>query len=56
MKEIFTGLYSLDADENGDDAVKMALENPEKYVLKPQREGGGNNVYGSDIPRVLEVK
>ncbi len=46
----------MDADEDGDEAVKMALENPEEYVLKPQREGGGNNVYGLDIPPALEVK
>ena len=25
------------------------MANPEKYVLKPQREGGGNNIYGQDI-------
>ena len=31
-----------------------AIENPEKYVLKPQREGGGNNVYGQDIKPFLE--
>ncbi|GLV39684.1 Glutathione synthetase 2 [Carabus blaptoides fortunei] len=49
VKEIFTGLYSLDFDEYGDLAVQMALDNPERYVLKPQREGGGNNVYGADI-------
>lgn len=27
----------------------MAIQNPEKYVLKPQREGGGNNVYGKEV-------
>lgn len=53
VNEIFTGLYSLDKNEGGDEAVKMVLENPEGYVMKPQREGGGNNVYGSDIPPVL---
>lgn len=53
--EIFTGLYSLDFNEEGEEAVKMALANPEKYVLKPQREGGGNNVYGTDIPNALKV-
>lgn len=26
-----------------------------RYVLKPQREGGGNNVYGHDIPDALSV-
>ena len=27
----------------------MALQNPERFVLKPQREGGGNNVYGKEV-------
>ncbi|XP_055551683.1 glutathione synthetase-like isoform X1 [Wyeomyia smithii] len=54
IKEIFTGLYSLDKNEEGDEAVKLALSNPERYVLKPQREGGGNNVYGTDIPAALD--
>ena len=26
-----------------------------RYVLKPQREGGGNNVYGEDIRPFLQV-
>lgn len=56
VKEIFTGLYSLDANEEGEEAVKRALKNPEKYVLKPQREGGGNNIYGQDIPSALKVR
>ncbi|XP_049537842.1 glutathione synthetase-like isoform X2 [Anopheles darlingi] len=51
--DIFTGLYSLDRDEEGDEAVRLALQDPERYVLKPQREGGGNNVYGADIPAAL---
>lgn len=55
INQIFTGLYSLDNDEHGEAAVAMALKCPEKYVLKPQREGGGNNVYGDDIPTVLKV-
>lgn len=27
-----------------------------RYVLKPQREGGGNNIYGSDIVDALKVE
>ncbi|XP_065084778.1 glutathione synthetase-like isoform X2 [Ochlerotatus camptorhynchus] len=54
IKDIFTGLYSLDKGEEGAQAVKLAYSNPERYVLKPQREGGGNNVYGVDIPEALE--
>ncbi|XP_050432106.1 glutathione synthetase-like isoform X2 [Adelges cooleyi] len=53
VREVFTGLYSLDLDESGDKAVKLALDNPECYVLKPQREGGGNNFYGEAIRQKL---
>ncbi|XP_044747047.1 glutathione synthetase-like isoform X2 [Coccinella septempunctata] len=57
IKEIFTGLYSLDFDEFGDQAVQMALDEPERFVLKPQREGGGNNIYGADVRKaMLEMK
>ena len=27
--------------EEGDKNAKMAIENPERFVVKPQREGGG---------------
>jgi len=30
----------------------MALDAPDRFVLKPQREGGGNNLYGEDIRKV----
>ncbi|KZS15426.1 Glutathione synthetase [Daphnia magna] len=54
LRDVFTGLYSLDLNEEGDRAAEMAIENPEKYVLKPQREGGGNNVYGKEVAEVLK--
>jgi len=25
------------------------MKDPERFVLKPQREGGGNNVYGKEV-------
>lgn len=57
MRATFAGLYSLDMGPEGDRTVAMALAEPERFVLKPQREGGGNNLYGSEIVRVLgEVK
>ncbi|XP_068158808.1 glutathione synthetase-like isoform X1 [Drosophila tropicalis] len=52
--KIFTGLYSLDDNDAGNASYEMALRTPEKFVLKPQREGGGNNVYGVDIPDALK--
>ncbi|XP_038218315.1 glutathione synthetase-like isoform X2 [Zerene cesonia] len=53
VRDIFTGLYSLDFDEGGERAVEMALADAEKFVLKPQREGGGNNLYGADVREAL---
>ncbi len=43
----------MDQSPEGLQAYKMAMENPSRYVLKPQREGGGNNFYGQDIPAQL---
>ncbi|EZA60374.1 Glutathione synthetase [Ooceraea biroi] len=54
IKEIFAGLYSLDFDEHGNAAVEMSISKPEHFVLKPQREGGCNNLYGTDIKDFLE--
>ncbi|XP_066253548.1 glutathione synthetase-like [Euwallacea similis] len=53
VREVFTGLYGLDFDESGDQAIQMALDDPERFVLKPQREGGGNNIYGTEIRDVI---
>ncbi|KAM3617058.1 uncharacterized protein V6R79_001702 [Siganus canaliculatus] len=54
IRATFAGLYTLDMGPDGDQTVKMALANPDKFVLKPQREGGGNNYFGEDIVRVLQ--
>lgn len=48
LDEAFAGLYSLGNDATEDDkaAVKAVLDGAQaKYVLKPQREGGGYNFY-----------
>ncbi|GMH13170.1 hypothetical protein Nepgr_015011 [Nepenthes gracilis] len=45
LRKCFAGLWSLDDS----DAVRDAIERPELYVMKPQREGGGNNIYGDDV-------
>jgi len=49
IRGIFTGLYELN-----DKSVAMARKSPERYVIKPQREGGGNNIYGDDINPFLD--
>ncbi|GJN34886.1 hypothetical protein PR202_gb23588 [Eleusine coracana subsp. coracana] len=49
LRKCFAGLWSLDDEE----IIKTAIEKPELFVLKPQREGGGNNIYGFDLRETL---
>ncbi|XP_032691229.1 glutathione synthetase-like [Odontomachus brunneus] len=53
VQEVFAGLYTLDFNDDGEKAVTMAINEPSKFVLKPQREGGGNNIYNDDIKTCL---
>ncbi|XP_026190338.1 glutathione synthetase-like [Cyclospora cayetanensis] len=34
--------------------LEDAVANPLLYLLKPQREGGGNNIYGQQLQRMLQ--
>jgi glutathione synthetase len=54
LRETFTSLYPLDDSELGKEAFRLAMEEPKGFVLKPQREGGGNNIYRDDIPPFLK--
>ena len=49
LRTCFAGLFPAEEPS----AVAAACSNPELFVLKPQREGGGNNYYGDDIPSTL---
>ena len=52
LRETFAPQHGLSSDGRG---RELAL-NPEtalNHVLKPQREGGGNNIYKSEIPTFL---
>jgi glutathione synthase len=53
----FTNIYPMDTSEAGLEARKKALdpETAQAYVLKPQREGGGNNIYRGAIPQFLKA-
>lgn len=53
----FAKIYRLRDDEEGNFAFKLGLNNPQKYVLKPQREGGANNYFGKDmVDKLNEIK
>lgn len=55
LKQCFTGLYSLSKKDIDNVAVKKAIDNPHLYVMKPQREGGGNNIYNEQVKHSLET-
>jgi glutathione synthase len=54
LEDTFIGLYPLDDSPLGQQGYELARSHPERFVLKPQREGGGNNVYRGDIPPFLD--
>lgn len=47
------GLWSLDdkRDPETQEVLGQADAQPDNFVLKPQREGGGNNLYGEALQR-----
>jgi glutathione synthetase len=56
LERTFTNIFPLDDSPAGLEARKIALDSDlcKAYVLKPQREGGGNNFYRSAIPPLLK--
>ena len=53
VRQTWIGLLPMDNSELGQKAYTLAMTEPERFVLKPQREGGGNNIYRGDIPAAL---
>lgn len=56
IRQCFAGLYpAWDVVEGrAGDVLADVLEHPLKYVLKPQREGGGYNIWGDEIVETLQ--
>ncbi|KAI0036289.1 glutathione synthase [Vararia minispora EC-137] len=61
LRETWVGMWGLDArrDEGAEEpepaGTVLARARAPDLVLKPQREGGGNNVYRSSIPSFLSA-
>lgn len=55
IRSTFASIYPLDSSNAGKKAIAIATSPTQSagYVLKPQREGGGNNIYGTKIPTFL---
>jgi glutathione synthetase len=53
LQSCFAGLWGLEKDDAETKAIiAKAIATPDDYVLKPQREGGGNNLWGKQISDV----
>lgn len=57
VRRCFAGQYSLgrEGDAAADAAVQAAIQDGSRWVLKPQREGGGNNFYGAELSEFLKA-
>ncbi|XP_046544148.1 glutathione synthetase-like [Haliotis rubra] len=55
IRATFVKQFSLDLGVEGDKGVELGKTDTDMYVLKPQREGGGHNLYGNDIRKFLET-
>ena len=53
IRKTFIGLWPMDDSTLGQEGVRLAMSEPSRFVLKPQREGGGNNIYRENIPPLL---
>jgi len=55
IRSCFAGHFSLDPQDNPEKIISMVLENPAGYVMKPQREGGGNLLHGESMVNALKT-
>mgnify|MGYP006081479275 FL=1 len=56
LKAHFAAQFQLPpCNAAGRAAVEDALANPARWVIKPQREGGGNNTYNEEVRTLLET-
>jgi glutathione synthase len=53
IRDSWMNMWGL--DEDGEVGASKARASADRLVLKPQREGGGNNVYKSSIPPFLDT-
>lgn len=52
VRQCFAGLYPVGPGADPK-ITEDAIAHPDRYVLKPQREGGGNNLYGDELKAKL---
>lgn len=54
LNQVFCKFWSIDPKSAiGQEGFELGLNSPQNLVLKPQREGGGHNIFGDDISPFL---
>jgi len=53
IRSTFASMFTFDDNQTREKNINFLRENPHAFVLKPNREGGGNNKYGDDILNLL---
>lgn len=55
LAKTFAKFWSIEENTPaGEEGFKVGLSSAKKLVLKPQREGGGHNIFGNDVKPFLE--
>jgi glutathione synthetase len=54
LRASWTGLYSLDTEEEVKKLLPRVEADPHAFVMKPQREGGGNLLFGEKMLDALK--
>jgi len=54
LRKYFAGQYGLEKEDDETKAIiAKAIDAPDDYVVKPQREGGGNNIWRDELKKFL---
>jgi glutathione synthase len=53
IRRSFVGLYDLEENTGEMQAWELPQKSPGDFVLKPQREGGGNNYYDDEMVSII---
>ena len=54
IRSTFAQMFTFDDQNMREHYRNILRENPHHYVLKPQREGGGNNKYDEELLNIIE--
>ena len=54
IRSTFASMFSFDNKQTREKNIDVLKQNSKDFVLKPNREGGGNNKYGDEILNIIK--